>query len=93
MGVSDEGEESVVVPQQLSKRITRHDLQGLVSSDTYEEIAKQFHSFYRKWTEIAKSAKLPKSLITPLRCAHPAYPVRYVLIKIHKLGGDDPTQH
>lgn len=88
----------MVLPQQPDKSIARHHSQNIstYSRFTYEEFAKQFRLFSRKWTEVAKSTKHSKSLITSLRCDYPVCPVLYVLINTGKLpsGGDlcDPTQ-
>ncbi|VDP38403.1 unnamed protein product [Heligmosomoides polygyrus] len=65
VGVSDNAGEFVVLPQQLDKSITRHQLQdtNVYSRSNYEKFAKQFRFLNRKWTEIAKSAKLPKAVL------------------------------
>lgn len=89
----------MILPQHLDRSITRHHLQdtSVYSRSTPEEFTKQCRSLNRKWSDIAKTAELPRSLITRLRCEHPVCPVLYVLIKTHKLpqGGHpiDPTQY
>lgn len=60
--VSDKGGEFVVLPQELDRAITRLHLQDntIYASSSREEFGKQYRRLNRKWTEIAKSANLPK---------------------------------
>ncbi|VDP22117.1 unnamed protein product [Heligmosomoides polygyrus] len=64
-------------------------LQRLLSDAGKE--AKQYRRLNRMWTEVAKSARLPKSIITRLKCDLPSCPVLYVLIKTHKLPPEGAT--
>lgn len=88
VGVSDKGGEFVALPQDLDKAITGLHLQDRTTYDlsSQEEFTKQYRHLNRRWTDIAKSAGLPQSLVKRLKCELPSCPVLYVLLKTHKIS-------
>ena len=99
VSISDKGGEFVILSQDLDRAITALHLQDHTTyhRSSPEEFARQYRHLNRKWSDIAKTANLPRSLILRLKCDHPISPVLYVLIKTHKISSpedmatNDPT--
>lgn len=64
--VSNKGGEFVELFQEVDKAITRLCLQDdtVYAHSSYEELVMKFRRLNRKWTEIARSANLPRGVIT-----------------------------
>ncbi|XGW03988.1 hypothetical protein V3C99_015267 [Haemonchus contortus] len=90
ISVSDKGGEFVVLSQDLDRAMTRLHLQdqSTYSPSAPEEFTRQYRHLNKVWTETAKLANLPKTVISRLKCDLPICPVLYLLVKTHKLPQD-----
>lgn len=90
IGVSGKGGEFVVLSQELDPALTRIHLQDatVYQQSSAQEFARQYRRLNKRWTDIARLANIPNSLVTRLRCDLPVVPVLYTLIKTHKLPID-----
>ncbi|XGW35389.1 hypothetical protein V3C99_018975 [Haemonchus contortus] len=90
ISVSGKGGEFLVLSQDLDKAMTRLHLQdqSTYSPSAPEEFTRQYRHLNKVWTETAKLANLPKTVISRLKCYLPICPVLYLLVKTHKLPQD-----
>ncbi|XGW03859.1 hypothetical protein V3C99_015199 [Haemonchus contortus] len=78
------------MPRSLDIAITESHLQGVsvYRPSSENEYRRKYRRLNRVWSDIARTADLPKPVSTRLRCYLPVCPLLYVLVKTHKLLPD-----